>query len=224
MAKKTQTSITPPGGKLNNYLNDISGKFLNYKQSLSSIKKSKKIYLIILVLGILLLAIYKKSLFVAAMVNGTPITNLELQMKLNDQFRTSTLNQMINERIILSEASKNNALPTQQEVNKRISELEASVGGKDALNSLLSQQGQTISSLREQVMVQLAITKLYEKYATSSAEEVNKFIEENKAQLQSTDSASQEKEAENTIKQQKLSQIFSQKFQELKQKASIKIF
>lgn len=209
--------VAPPGGKLNNYLNDISGKFLDFK-------KSKKIYLIILVLGILLLAIYKKSLFIAAMVNGTPVTNLELQMKLNDQFRASTLNQMINEKIILSEASKNNALPTQQEVDKRVSELETSVGGKDALNSLLSQQGQTISSLREQIMVQLAITKLYEKDATASAEEISKFIEENKAQLQATDSASQEKEAENTIKQQKLSQIFSQKFQELKQKANIKIF
>lgn len=215
MAKKS--AVTPiPGGKLNNYLNKLSGNYLDLK--------SKKIYLIILVLGILLLAIYKKSLFIAATVNGAPITNLELQQKLNDQFRTQTLNQMINEKIILSEASKNNAFPTEQQVNQKISELEANVGGKEALNSLLAQQGQTISSLKEQVMVQLAITKLYEKEATVSAEEVAKFIEENKTQLQATDSAAQEKEATNTIKQQKLSQIFSQKFQELRQKANIKIF
>ncbi len=224
MAKKSTTTNHIPGGKLNNYLNNISEKFLDYKQSFSASRKSKKIYFMLLVTGILLLALYKKSLFIAAVVNGAPITNLELQMKLNDQFRTQILNQMINEKIIINEAAKNNALPTQQEVNKRISELEASVGGKDALNSLLSQQGQTISSLREQVMVQLAITKLYEKNATVSAEEISKFIVGNKAQLQATDSASQEKEAENNLKQQKLSQIFSQKFQELKQKANIKVF
>lgn len=217
MAKKSTTSNVIPGGKLNNYLNNISEKFLDYK-------KSKKIYLIILVLGILLLAVYKKSWFIAAMVNGTPVTNLELQSKLNDQFKTQTLNQMINEKIILSEAAKNNALPTPQEVDQKIAEVEKSVGGKEALDSLLTQQGQTRSGLKDQVMVQLAITKLYDKEATVSAEEVAKFIESNKEQLRASDSAGQEKEATDTIKQQKLSQIFSQKFQELRQKANIKIF
>lgn len=216
---KTETASLEimPGGKLNNYLNNFTENFLDFK-------KSKKMYLIILVLGILLLAIYKKSWFVVAVVNNTPITNLELQTKLNDQFRTQILNQIINEKVILSEASKNNAVPTQMEIDAKIADLEKSVGGRDALNSLLAQQGQTISSLREQVLVQLAITKLYEKEATVSAEEVSKFIENNKEQLQATDSAGQEKEATDAIKQQKLSQIFSQKFQELKQKANIKIF
>ncbi len=217
MAKKTQSLTTLPGGKLNNYLNNISEKFLDYK-------KSKKIYLIILVLGILLLAVYKKSWFIAAVVNGTPVTNLELQLKLNDQFKTQTLNQMINEKIILSEAAKNNAIPPQQEVNQKIADVEKSVGGKDTLDSLLTQQGQTRSGLRDQVTVQLAITKLYEKQATVSADEVSKFIETNKDQLKATDSAGQTKEATDSLKQQKLSQIFSQKFQELRQKANIKIF
>lgn len=212
---KAKTNL--PGGKLNNYLNNLSEKILDYK-------KSKKIYLAILVVGILLLFFYKKSLFLAATVNGIPITNLELQMKLNDQFRNQILTQIINEKIILAEASKNNALPNAQEVDAKIADLEKSVGGKDTLDSLLTQQGQTKSSLKEQVMVQLAITKLYENQASVSAEEVTKYIQDNSAQMQATDSASQEKEALNNLKQQKLSQIFSQKFQDLKQKANIKIF
>ncbi len=173
MVKKSSTSSLVPGGQLNNYLNHFSQKFLDYR-------KSKKIYLVILVLGILLLAVYKKNLFLAATVNGVPVSNLELQMKLNDQFRTQTLNQLINEKIILAEAGKNNAIPAQQEIDAKIAELETSVGGKDALNSLLAQQGQTRSSLKEQIIVQLAITKLYTKDATVSAEEVSKFIESNK--------------------------------------------
>ena len=217
MPRKANISNTLPGGKLNNYLNNISEKLLDFK-------KSKKIYLIILVLGILLLAVYKKSWFVAATVNGVPVTNLELQAKLNDQFKTQTLNQMINEKIILSEAAKNNAIPAQQEVDQKIADLEKSVGGKDTLNSLLTQQGQTRSGLRDQIMVQLAITKLYDKEATVSADEVSKFIESNKNQLKATDSAGQEKEATDNLKQQKLSQIFSQKFKELRQKSNINIF
>lgn len=206
-----------PGGKVNNFLNNLSGNLLDFKSS-------KKLYIVVLVLGLLLLGFYKKSLFVAAVINGTPLTNLELQSKLNQQFRTQTLNQLVNEKIILEEARKMNALPGETEVDQKIKELETQVGGGPALDSLLSQQGQTRVSLRDQIRIQLAITKMYGSEATVSAEEVTKFIEENKDNLQSTDSASLEKEATDTLKQQKLSQIFNEKFQELRTKAKIQIF
>lgn len=187
-------------------------------------KRSRKFYFIVLVLGILLLAIYKKGWFVAALVNGQLITNLELQMQMNKQFRTQTLNQLVNEKIILSEAAKNNALPTATEIDQKIKELETQVGGKSSLDNLLSQQGQTRSSLRDQIRIQLTISKLYTSQATVSAEEVTKYLEDNKQTLQATDSATQEKEAIDALKQQKLSQIFSEKFQELRSKAKIQIF
>lgn len=215
MAKKVQTTI--PGGKLNNFLNSFFEKTASYK-------RSKTIYIIGIIVLILALAMYKKSWFIAATVNGSPITNLELQSKLNQQFRTQILNQLVNEKIVLDEAAKAGAVPTDGEIDKKIADLETNVGGKDTLDSLLAQQGQTRVSLRDQIKTQLAITKLYDKEASVSAEEVSKFIEENKQQLKATDSASQQKEAYDAIKQQKLSQIFSQKFQELRQKAKIQIF
>lgn len=217
MPKAFKSSNIIPGGKLNNFLNNFSGKFVDYKSS-------KKIYLIILIAGLLLLAVYKKSWFIAATVNGSPITNLDLQMKLNQQFRTQTLNQMINEKIILDEVVKNNALATDDEVNRKISDIETSVGGTQALNTLLTQQGQTRNSIRQQIKLQLSIEKLYGKEATVSAEEVNKFLATSKETLRATDSASQIKEAADVLKQQKLSQIFSQKFQDLRQKAKTQIF
>jgi len=217
MPKKIKKPVVIPGGRLNNLLNNWSGKVANFK-------KSKTFYFVIIALGLTLLFFFKKSWFIAAMVNGTLITNLQLQNKLNQQFKTQTLNQLINEKIIMSEASKFGTVPKEAEVNKKITDLEASVGGKDALDNLLSQQGQTRISLRDQIRVQLAITKLYEKEATVSADEVSKFIETNKDQLKATDSAAQQKEAYDAIQNQKLSQIFSQKFQELRQKAKIQIF
>lgn len=216
MAKKAITPVLP-GGKLNNFLNTFSDKVINYRPS-------KRSYLILLVAGILLLAMFKKSWFIAAMVNGMPITNLELQTKLNQQFRGQILNQLVNEKIILDEARKGGSIPNETEIDKKIAELETNVGGKETLDALLSQQGQTRETLKNQIRIQLAINKLYEKEATVSADEVAKFIEENKNQLRATDSASQEKEAEDILKQQKLSQIFNQKFGELKQKAKIQIF
>ncbi len=213
----SQNLTVLPGGKLNNFLN-------NFPDKITNLKKSKTFYLVILALGLALLFFFKKSWFVAAMVNGMPVTNLELQTKLNQQFKSQTLNQMINEKIIMSEASKNGIVPNQAEIDKKISDLETSVGSKDVLDSLLSQQGQTRTSLKDQIRVQLAITKLYEKDATVSADEVTKFIEQNKSQMKATESAEQQKEATDAIKNQKLSQIFAQKFQELRTKAKIQIF
>ena len=217
MAKTVKSTNIIPGGKLNNFLNNFPDKVLNFKSS-------KKTYLILLIAGLLLLAVYKKSWFIAATVNGMPLTNLELQSKLNQQFKTQTLNQLINEKIILDEARKGTAIPQESEIDQKIADLEKNVGGKDTLDSLLSQQGQTRSSLRDQLHIQLAISKLYDKEATVSAEDVTKFIETNKDQMKATDSASQQKEAYDSLKQQKLSQIFSQKFQDLRQKAKIQIF
>ncbi|OGE26848.1 hypothetical protein A3C26_03015 [Candidatus Daviesbacteria bacterium RIFCSPHIGHO2_02_FULL_39_12] len=214
---KVKSENKIPGGQLNNFLN-------NFPDKLIGLKSSKKFYLALLAISILLLVIYKKSWFVAATINGLPITNFELQIKLHQQSKTQILNQLINEKIVLNEAGKIGAVPSQSEIDQKIAEVEKNVGGKDVLDSLLTQQGQTRITLRDQIRVQLAITKLYDKDATVSAEEVSKFIEENKQVLRATDSASQQKEALDTLKQQKLSQIFSQKFQELRQKANIQIF
>lgn len=212
--KKTKTDY--PFSTTNNLLDKLS--------SFKNFRSSKKFYITLVIVGLLLLGLYKKNWFIAAMINGTPVTNLELQSKLNQQFKSQTLNQLINEKIIMQEATKNGAVPTEQDINQKIADLEKSVGGKEALDALLTQQGQTKDSLKDQIRVQLAITKLYDKDATVSAEELTKFIEQNKDQLKATDSAGQQKEAYDALKNQKLTQIFSQKFQELRTKAKIQIF
>ncbi len=218
MAKQNQNiPIVIPGGQLNNFLNNFSEKISNFLPS-------KKNYLILLIAGLLLLAIYKKDWFIAAMVNGMPVTNLELQIQLNKQFRTQTLNQLIDKKIIIDEARKNKAIPTETEIDQKIKDLETQYGGAQNFNSLLSQQGLTKSSIRDQIRIPLMITRLYENEATVSAMEVTKYIADNKDQMKATDSAQQQIEATESLKQQKLSQIFSQKFQELRKKAKIQIF
>lgn len=245
MAKKTQNSNSPsgartqsldilPGGKLNNFLN-------NFPDRVKTFRASKTFYILLIALGLALLFFFKKSWFIAAMVNGSPITNLELQSKLNQQFKSQTLNQLINEKIISNEATKNNVIVSETDINNKIREIEVSVGGVETLNSLLSQQGQTRDTIRQQIKLQLTIDKLYSKEATVSAEEVAKFIEQNKQslsqgdkqslpsgddknQLSASESAKLEKEATDAIKNQKITQIFSEKFQELRQKAKIQTF
>ena len=189
-----------------------------------SFRPSPKVYIILLIALGLLLAFYKKEWFVAATVNGTPITNLELLAKLNQQFRGQTLNQMINEKIILDEARKSNIAVSDSEIEEKLQELENQVGGAEVFESLLAQQGQTRNSVKQQIRLQLIIEKLYQNEATVSAQEIDQFLQTSSESLQATDSAAQRKEAQDLLKQQKINQVFSQKFQELRQSAKIQIF
>lgn len=184
----------------------------------------KAIIIVLIILGIFALGYYKKQWIIAATVNGSPISNIELINRMNKQFREQTLNQLINEKIIMDEAKKKSVTVQGSEIDERVKKIEEQVGGVQALDGLLSQQRQTREDLAQQMRLQLILEKLYSNEASVSAEEVDKFIEENKAQLRATDSAKQKEETTDIIKQQKLSQIFNQKFQDLKNNAKVQIF
>lgn len=211
---KAVNTVTPYTG---NPITTFLDKIVNFKFN-------KKVYIFLIIAGLVLLAINKKEWLIAALVNGQPISNIDLQMRLNQQFRSQTINQMVNEKIIMDEAAKNNAVPAEGEINTKIAEIETQVGGAQAFDALLAQQGQNRNTIRPQIIIPLALEKLYGKEATVSAQEIDEFIETNKELIRATDSAGQRNEAADTLKQQKLSQISSQKFQELKQKTKVQIF
>ncbi len=190
----------------------------------STFKGDKRLWIVAGVLGLLLLGVAKKEWFVAAMVNGSPISNFEVQKRLNQQFKSQVVNQLADEKVIKDEAKKRGVVINPADVDQKIAELEKNFGGAEVLDSLLTQQGQTREGLRKNLELQIIIEKLYASEATVSAEEIDQFLSQNSAQLQATDEAAQRKEAEDQLKQQKLGQLFSQKFQELKQNANIQIF
>lgn len=207
---------------VNEFLHTIA--LLKISLDYKSLQKDKRLYVVLVILGLLLLFYYKKDWFIAVTVNGQPVTTLEVFSKMSQQYKSQTLNQMINEKIILQEAQKKSVTVSNKEIDNKLAELEKNVGGPQTLDSLLAQQNQTRESLRDQIKIQIIIEKLYVNEATSSTQEVDAFIEQTKNQLTATDSAAQRKEAENLLKQQKLSKIFSEKFQQLKQTANVKIF
>lgn len=204
---------------------DASGKVsFNSLSKLGNLKKNKFVLIGIIIIGLALILSYKKGLLIAATVNGMPITGLEVLQREDAQFHQQTVDQLVQEKLILGEANKKGVKISDAEINTKIAEIEKQVGGASALDSLLAQQGQTRASVREQIKISLSLEKMYSNEASVSAEEVSKFIEQNKEQLQSTEPAEMTKEANNYIRSQKLNQIFSQKFAEIKKAASIKIF
>lgn len=187
-------------------------------------RRNKKFLWIVLIIGLLLLAYYKKSWFVAATVNNQPITTLELNQRMGSLYKDKVLSQMTNEKILEQEAAKKRVSVSQSEVDSKASEVETQYGGKDSFESLLQQQGLTRDEFLRQIKFQLLVEKLYQGEATASAEDVKKFMDENASLPEATDEAKFKEVAEKAVKQDKLSQIFNEKFQQLKQAAKVQIF
>ena len=196
------------------------------EDSISSGKRrlSKKGFFLILILGLALLAFYKKQWFVAATVNNQPITMFEVIQRMSALYKEKTVTQLVNEKILEQEAMKNKIVVAQKEIDDKIIETENQYGGKETFDSLLTQQGLTRSELARQTRFQLIVEKLYEKEATVSAEDIQKFMDENSNIPEATEPAKFRQLAQDQLKQQKISQIFNEKFQSLKQAAKIQIF
>lgn len=185
---------------------------------------SKRVLVGLGIILLIILAANKKHWFVPATLNGFPIVSPEVIARLYSDYRLPAVNELIDEKIIMGEAKGKNAVPSQDEVNARMSELEQQVGGAENLNNLLSQEGTSRASLARRLMLRLSLEKIYSSEATVSAEEIDDFVQSNKVQLVATGAAEQRTEAENIIRQNKLSQVINQKFGQLREKANVKIF
>lgn len=187
-------------------------------------KISKKVLIFLVIAGLLLLAFYKKDWFVAATVNNQPITNLELQIRLNKQYKTQLLNQIVNEKIIEQEATKKNIVVSPNDINQKVSQTESQYGGAEAFNALLSQQGLSREEFVKQIKLQLIVEKIYQNEIQPTNEEIQSFMDANASDPEATDAAKFKETATESIRQQKLSNLFQTKFQELKQSAKVQIF
>ncbi len=174
-------------------------------------KLNKKSFLIGLAVLIIALLFIFKNWFVVAIVNGQPISRLEMVQELEKQSGKQTLNSLVTKTLILQEAKKQNVNVSNQEIDAEINKIESNVKkqGK-SLNDALQAQGLTRSDLMEQIKIQKIIEKLLGKDTKVTDEEVNTYIQQNSAQFPE---GSDTPEFRNQIKEQLAQQKLSEKFQ-----------
>jgi foldase protein PrsA len=125
--------------------------------------------------AILLLAVLVfigKSLFIAATVNGSPISRLSVVRALEKQSGKAALESMIQKKLIETELKKQNITVTEEEVNAEIRLIEQEVIGQGGtLKAALEAQGVTKETLREQITIQKRLEKaLSDKVQVSDAD------------------------------------------------------
>lgn len=219
---KTTKSKAPSFSKKSEITTTISTP--SSTNRLRNFSLDRRLIILVLIIGLVLLVYYKKSWFVAATVNGQPITTAQVNARMNQLYRNKTVTQMVNEAVLEQEAAKNHVVVTDKQVNDKISQTEKQYGGADSLNALLAQQGLTRADLIDQTRIQLLVEGLYSKEASPAAADIDKYMQDNKDTPEATDAATFRQTAIDQLTQQNLQNLFSQKFQQLKNAAKIQTF
>lgn len=198
----------------------------------SSVSKNRNIDFkkkVVIAGGVLLAAflIYSaKDLFIAATVNGYPVSRLEVVRELEKQGGEQVLESLVNEKIILQEARKANITITDEDVNAKVNQFKEQLSAQgQEYNAILEAQGVSEADFKKQVEIQVYLEKMLADKTTVTEEEIKTFLEENTAYMPEGLSDEEKRNmAMEELKQQKLSTEFSNWLTEAKANAKVNYF
>lgn len=194
--------------------------------SLISVTHKKQQVVFVIIVSLLALLYLSRSLFVAVIVNGEPITRLTLIKQLENQYGKEALNSLVTKQLILQEAKKQKVVVTDADADVEIAKIEASLtkSGQN-FNELLKAQNMTRDSLAQQIKIEKIIQKMIGKDVTITDKEVSDYFEKNSGFYPEGATLDQMKESiKQQIQQQKTSEKFQSWLDEVQKKAKINYF
>jgi len=214
-AKKRKTMV-----KTQKHISDLSQPIGSEKS-----KKSRNSILVFLAITFsIALALKFKTLFVVALVNGRPISSIQLNRALTDQFGAQTLDNLISQTLIEQEMAKQNIVIKQDQIDAQIEEIKKTLPPDTTLEQAIALEGLNEKQFRSQIKLRLGIETYLGTKVQITDEETNSYIKENDKFLSATSSAEKTTEAKNIIRNQKLNQLFQDWIVEIKGKAKISNF
>lgn len=155
---------------------------INYVQLKFKKPTPLAISIVVAVLILLIAVIFAKGLFVAAMVNGSPISRISIIKELEKKEGKQILENIINEKIIKDELNKQKIEVSKEEIDEEIKKIEEQVVGQgEKLEATLAQQGLTIEKFREQITLEKKLEKLLASKIIVTELEIDSYIKESKA-------------------------------------------
>ena len=186
-------------------------------------KKLKTLAIIILVGTFLVLT---KSLFVAALVNGRPVSRIAVIKALEKQGGSDVLNTLIERSLIFQEAGRAGVKVADDAINTQIASIEEILKGQNlTLEEALAARGQTKEDLLDQIRIQKTVEAILSQKINVSEEDIAKYFEENKQLLDEGAKLEDVKEdIRQQLFQQKLNAEYTKWVEELKAKSKILYF
>lgn len=195
----------------------------------SSIKdkiRQPRVFIGLIIVVLAVGAFFLKGLFVAALVNGEPITRLAVLSELEKQGGKQTLSSLINQALILQEAKKKNIQVSQGEIDAETKKIEDSLKSQgQSLDTALAVQGMTRQDLLMQLRLRALVEKLLADKTKVTDAEIADYIGKNKDAFPAEMKEDEiKKNVREQLRQQKLGSASQSWLQELNKNSKINYF
>lgn len=188
--------------------------------------KNPRLWVGVAVILILILLYSFKGLFIAATVNGQPISRLAVVGELEKQSGKQALSDLVTQQLILQEAQKRHVSVSQSQLDADVKKIEDSLKGQGVtLDEALSARGLSRNDLMTQLKLQDLLNKMVGQTVNVTDQQVQDYISKNQDNLPK-DLTPDQLNAQ--VKQQLEQQALSQKTQDfitnLQKQANITYF
>jgi parvulin-like peptidyl-prolyl isomerase len=189
-------------------------------------KYKKWIIAAVIVIVLVILGFGLRSTFVAATVNGKPISRHAVTSALEKQGGKTVLDTLIREKLVESELDTQKIKVADSEIDDQVKKIEAGIVSQGGtLKDALSQQGMDEAMLRKQIKTQLRVEKLFADKVTVTDAEIDEYIKTNKA-TQPKDMKTEDFRARisDGLKQEKFQGLAGEWVNDLMTKAKVKYY
>ena len=194
-----------------------------YKKSIKISIKTAIIIVVIIALGVL--AYVYKGLFIAATVNGSPISRLTIIQELEKASGKSLLDSLITEKLVQNEVNAKKIIVSNDEINGEIKKIEDQIVAQGAtLDAALASQGMNMEDLKKQIIFQKEVEKLVADKINVTDEEVAQYIKDNAISIPKGQEATTTAQIKDGLRNQKLSTESNALIATLKSQAKIRYF
>lgn len=173
----------------------------------------------------LFLVLYR-FVFVAAVVNGRPVSKIKYFDELHKLSGGEVIQNLIEETLIKQEAKKLGIKVTNEDIDAEITLIEAALSQQGfTLQQALDARGQTMATLRDQITLKKMIEGALAGEITISEDEIKVYFDQNRDYFEEGATLEELKaDIEDQIYQQKLTDVYLEWIAEIKAASKIRYF
>ncbi len=186
----------------------------------------KKTLIILLLVAVLGLAYIFRGMFVAALVNGMPITRWQILKRAEQAQGQQILDSIITEKLVEQKAKEEGITVSEEDLSKEIDQIKKSVEEQEqSFDQILAMQGMTLEDLKDRLRLNKMIEQLLAGEIEVTEEQVNQYLEDNKDFFPEDMSEEEKKQsARDQLGQQQMNEKYQEWVKQLKDEARIRNF
>jgi len=186
---------------------------------------TKTAVIIAIIIILAALVYYYKGLFIAATINGSPITRLAVIEELEKASGKQALDSLITKKLINDEAIKKGISVASEEVDAEIKNIEDQVKAQgQTLEQVLTAQNMKLEDLKQQISTRKILEKILADKLQVTEDEITKFIKDNNVTIPEGQEITYKNQIIAQLKQQKLNTEAELLITSLKSQSVIKYF